>query len=1482
MRKTLILILAVTIGLSKPAFASAPGARSFYTAIQDTFHHRMIIFGGRNESTYLNDLWQLDSSGIWSQLNPSGSIPHARFGHIAIFDEPNHRMLIFSGCYYDGGTRYCLDDLWQLDLDTDTWSQITPQGTVPPGRLGHTAIYDKLNQRMVVFGGYPYCSNDLRQLDLNTNTWSQITANGTTPGRYGHTAIYDESNHRMIIFGGMHYGLLNDLWQLDLETDTWSEIEAQGIVPPVRYRHAAIHDESNHRMLIFAGSSPYPLSDLWQLDLTIDTWSLVTTSGRVPWPRAAFTATYDEVNERMIIFGGYGNFAGGYYLHDTWYLNLESMTWTNIDNDPTPPEAFNLYSPTNGSWANSKPQFQWYSSGDPESGLAYYQLRIDGSIVQDTILSTSYTLDTTQALNEGWHTWNVWAFNLVGDSTQSNQSFSLRVDATPPATFDLLSPADSSWTTSQFPKFSWQASSDAGSQLSYYRLYVDGYNQGYAYPESTWTYPSTALSNGEHSWYVIALDNVGNTTPSNETWKIEVDNLPPYQRVNGLRGDYFIDNFGTLVLTRIDSVVDFIWSHGSPDPSIPNDHFQVRWTGFVFAPTSGTYEFTTLTDDGVRLWFDGTLLIDEWHPAASEWHSGSKYLTGGNWYPIKMEYFERDGGSQARLFWTPPGGSRVIIPSSRLSCYVFNLTSPLDDSWTNDITPTFAWGACTDEGIGVKKYQLIIDDTIRVDSIPADCDTAKLSLADALSNGSHSWMVKVYDLLDNVRQSDQTWTINVDTLPPRSFSLYSPYDDSLVNLPTPNFQWYNSYDYGVGLSHYQLWIDDSLNVDNLHTTISAPSLPLQEGYHQWFVKAVDHLGNIRQSNEVWTAILDWNPPEAFSLSSPYDEDTVVTDLPTFYWHPSYDAGSGIQKYQLWIGGVPNRDSISSEDTCATPLNPLANGSYPWFVKAYDGAGGVVSSNETWHIVVSKDLIPPSVPQLASPEDNSFIQELSPTFVWHASTDNIGVDHYVLQYSTDISFAEDTSVEVTDTTYYDFSTPFADSQYYWRVKAVDKGDNSSDWSSTWNFTIDTQAPDIPVLNLPPDSSWLNDNTPTFSWSRVTKIGGCRKGNNRLSILGKSKDGSPVLYRLEYALDANFTQGLTLVDSLSENSYKIGQALLDTTYFWHVKAFDQAGNQGNYQSQPFCFTIDTQAPGIPMLISPVNSIVTSDTVVEFVWHSTVKEGIHYTLQCAQDSFFTQLVINTLELTDTTIIDSFTDNLNFYWHVEAIDLADNHSGYQARPFHFTIDTQPPILKETTVWPDTSFAGPFPIMSTITDSSGISSCSLYYKTSLDTNWRSISMDTTGIPHQYSAEIPEQEQSDTKIYYYLKAEDGASPFNTSTDPPTAPDSVYSFVAKFTGVGEIKEAFLPKSFSLFQNYPNPFNPVTEIRYALPKDCRVRLEVYNVVSQKVATLVDGEEKAGYKTVRWDAGSLSSGIYFCRLEVIGDGLKVKKTRKMVLLK
>jgi len=103
------------------------------------------------------------------------------------------------------------------------------------------------------------------------------------------------------------------------------------------------------------------------------------------------------------------------------------------------------------------------------------------------------------------------------------------------------------------------------------------------------------------------------------------------------------------------------------------------------------------------------------------------------------------------------------------------------------------------------------------------------------------------------------------------------------------------------------------------------------------------------------------------------------------------------------------------------------------------------------------------------------------------------------------------------------------------------------------------------------------------------------------------------------------------------------------------------------------------------------------------------------------------------------------------------------------------------------------------------------------------------------------------------------------------------------GFGFSEVIDLPENFNLDGNYPNPFNPVTTIEFALPEASNVTLEVFNIMGQKVATLVNESRTAGFHSVQWDASRFSSGAYFLRMAATGtSGAVFENSSRMTLIK
>ena len=153
----------------------------------------------------------------------------------------------------------------------------------------------------------------------------------------------------------------------------------------------------------------------------------------------------------------------------------------------------------------------------------------------------------------------------------------------------------------------------------------------------------------------------------------------------GLLGQYFQDAaFQEYVGSQVDPGVDFTWGTGvSPFSGVRDSTFGVRWSGQVEAPCTDTFTFTTISDDGVRLWVNGVLVIDDWNDHSNLTDTASVALTAGVPVSIQMDFFDSYGNARANLSWSAPGCVPVttVIPASAL--FPAALSSP-----TPTLSPT--------------------------------------------------------------------------------------------------------------------------------------------------------------------------------------------------------------------------------------------------------------------------------------------------------------------------------------------------------------------------------------------------------------------------------------------------------------------------------------------------------------------------------------------------------------------------------------------------------------------------------------------------------------------------------------------------------------------------------------------------------------------------------------------------------------------------
>ncbi len=318
----------------------APPPRSGASMVFDPSGEQMVLFGGANGVARYNDIWALSfpaGVGTWSQINTQPS-PTRRAWAAMARDPVHDRAILFGGISDIAGLH---GDLWQLPLGGGPWAPMPAFGPAPSPRQQHTLTYDPMRDRMILFGGRDVADlGDVWQLTLGpTPQWQLVSTAGTLPGpRSGHSAIYDPIRDRLVVFGGSLATASSETWALSLATNQWTLLHSGAGGPQTRIFSGALYDPVGDRMIVWAGEGrqgPYHRSfnDTWALSLASPAWTQLAPAGGTPSDRRSPMTVYDPGRHRLVTFGGATVTIGGINQtygnrNDVRELTLATPTWS--------------------------------------------------------------------------------------------------------------------------------------------------------------------------------------------------------------------------------------------------------------------------------------------------------------------------------------------------------------------------------------------------------------------------------------------------------------------------------------------------------------------------------------------------------------------------------------------------------------------------------------------------------------------------------------------------------------------------------------------------------------------------------------------------------------------------------------------------------------------------------------------------------------------------------------------------------------------------------------------------------------------------------------------------------------------------------------------------------------------------------------------------------------------------------------------------
>jgi photosystem II stability/assembly factor-like uncharacterized protein len=390
------------------------------------------------------------------------------------------------------------------------------------------------------------------------------------------------------------------------------------------------------------------------------------------------------------------------------------------------------------------------------------------------------------------------------------------------------------------------------------------------------------------------------------------------------------------------------------------------------------------------------------------------------------------------------------------------------------------------------------------------------------------------------------------------------------------------------------------------------------------------------------------------------------------------------------------------------------------------------------------------------------------------------------------------------------------------------------------------PTAPPLSSPSNNSSCVSLTPNITWSVVFP---------------------PVCtYRLQIATSNTFTSPVLDSAGILYLNLNIPSSRLNygTQYYWRVMATNQVG-PGPWSSVR-SFTTTYPTPSAPTLSLPTTNAILSTLTPLLDWDS-VTSAYSFRIRVSSDSTFATTTIDTSNLNVSKYqvpTGRLQNGVKYFWRVNASNSCVTSAWSATWSFRAVLAPAAPNLVAPINNSNISNLIPLFDWDTVTSAS-----TFRIVISSDSLFASSVVDSSGILLT-KYQIPAGKLQYGNKYYWR--------VNASNPYFTGPWSqVWNFQALITGIGNTP-GDIPNVFKLYDNYPNPFNPVTKIKFDLPENAFVKISIYDITGREVSNILKREVNAGSYEVQFNAGNLSSGTYFYRIEA-GNFTEVKR---MVLIK